>query len=258
MTKTLELSDYIAVVSDFDDTILDNGTLAGTGLHERSRLDAIRAIGAERDMPALAELPAELNTVAFVNASVHSVEGAFWWLLVQRGIVRNDTPFDTQHPIIRELVAAKDVSYRHLLETDAREVPGANAFFGKLYAHGFAGKLAIASTGQRADILRFLDVHGFNEYFPPKNIIAKEDSRLPKPDPDSFRRAIESLGISVADAPQILAFEDDPRGIEAAKALGMYTCAVTTRFTAAELLARPVRPDIIAADFNEYLDIFGL
>jgi beta-phosphoglucomutase len=172
--------------------------------------------------------------------------------------VAEDAAFDAQHPLIQELVVAKDVSYRKLLETDAREVPGAHAFFGKLYAHGFAGKLAIASTGQRADILRFLDVHGFNDYFPPEHIIAKEDSTYPKPNPESFRKAIESMGFAVSEAPRILAFEDDPRGIEAAKALGMYTCAVTTRFTAAELLARPVPPDFVAADFNEYIQIFGL
>jgi hypothetical protein len=81
MTRSLELSDYIAVVSDFDDTILDNGQLPGTGLHERSRFDAIQAVGATHEMVALSELPLEMNTVAFLNAPVHSVEGAFWWLL---------------------------------------------------------------------------------------------------------------------------------------------------------------------------------
>ena len=257
MTKSLKLADYIAVVSDFDDTILDNGGVTN-GLHERSRFDAIRAVGARQNLVALTELPLELNRVAFLNASVHSVEGAFWWLLVQRGVVLGDAPFDAQHPLVQELVAAKDVSYRKLLETEAKEVPGAHAFFKKLHEQGFAGKLAIASTGQRADILRFLDVHGFNEYFPGEHIIAKEDSEHPKPDPDSFRKAIQSVDISQAEGSRILAFEDDPRGIEAAKALGLYTCAVTTRFTAAQLLDRPIKPDFIAADFNEYIQIFNL
>jgi len=257
--RSLELTDYIAVVSDFDDTILDNkATITGQGLHERSRLDAIRAVGAAQNLVSLSEIPAAMNAVAFHHAPVHSVEGAFWWLLTQQGIVAEKAAFDAHHPLIQELVIAKGNSYRTLLESEAREVPGARDFFRKLYTEGFMGKLAIASTGHRADILRFFDTHGFADYFPPEHIFAKEDTRYPKPNPESFQRAIGSMGINLSEASKVLAFEDDPRGIEAAKTLGMYTCAVTTRFSATELLSQPVPPDSIAADFHEYSEIFGL
>jgi HAD superfamily hydrolase (TIGR01509 family) len=257
--RSLELTDYIAAVSDFDDTILDNKpTASGQGLHERSRLDAIRTVGAARDLAILSETPAEMNAVAFHNASVHSAEGALWWLLMQRGIIEKEATFDVQHPLVQELIVATDISYRALLESEAQEVPGARDFFGKLYSKGFADRLAIASTGRRADILRFFDIHGFSDYFPPEHVFAKEDTQHPKPNPESFRRAIGSMGIRLSEASRVLAFEDDPRGIEAAKTLGMYTCALTTRFSATDLLSQPVPPDFVATDFNEYIEVFGL
>jgi HAD superfamily hydrolase (TIGR01509 family) len=257
--RSLKTTDYIAAVSDFDDTILDNKPMVpGQGLHARSRLDAIRAVGDARSLIALSELPAAMNAVAIHNAHVHSVEGAFWWLLTQQGIVPEGATFDAHHPLIQELVVAKGRSYRSLLESEAQEIPGAHDFFGKLHVKGFAGKLAIASTGHREDILGFFDTHGFADYFPPEHVIAKEDTQNPKPNPESFQKAIESMGILLSEAPRILAFEDDPRGIEAAKALNMYTCAVTTRFSAADLIAQPVPPDFVARDFNEYIEVFGL
>lgn len=249
-----ELSDYIAAISDFDDTILDN---ASKRLHELSRLDALRIVGAQLSLPALSRIPPELNDVAFRYASVHSVEGAFWWLLTQAGIIAPDTPVDPAHAIIRQLTAAKTESYSKLLATKAQEVPGASVFFTKLHAC-VSGRLAIASAGHQHDIQAFLDAHGLAGYFLPHRIIAKEHTTRPKPDPESFQKALASLGLTASDAPRTLAFEDDPRGIQAAHAIGLYTCAVTTRYSREELLAQPVQPDVIAADFHEYSDMFGL
>jgi HAD superfamily hydrolase (TIGR01509 family) len=256
--RSLELTDYIAVVSDFDDTILDNkAAIPGQGLHQRSRLDAIRAVGKAWNLEALSSLPSHMSAVAFQNAPIHSAEGAFHWLLLQQGVIRKEE-FNPQHPLIQALVAAKASSYRALLATEAQEVRGARNFFRTLHEDGFKDKLAIASTGQRADILEFLKTHGFGDYFSPEHIYASEDTKRPKPDPESFRLAIGSLGIQLSEAPRVLAFEDDPRGIEAAKALGMFVCAVTTRFNEDSLMNLPTPPDIVAADFSEYAKVFGL
>lgn len=256
---SLSISDYVAVVTDFDDTILDNKpNIPGQGLHERSRLDALRAVGRSKGLPALSKLPAEVNAVAFHHAPVHSAEGAFWWLLVQARLVKPTESFDSQHPIIAALIAAKSESYRKLLTIEAAEVPGAQNFFRKLYEQGFAGRLAVASSGHRQDILAFFDTHGFAEYFKAEHIITKEDTQNPKPHPEVFIKAIKSLGVLSAEPPRILAFEDDPRGISAAKAANMFTCAVTTCYSRAELLAQPIKPDVVAADFNEYIDIFHI
>lgn len=256
---TVALSDFAAIVTDFDDTILDNKPqVPGEGMHERSRLYAIHTVGVLNGIEALATLPAAVNAVAFHNASVHSLEGALWWVFQQIRLVPQDAACDPTHPLIQQMILAKSESYRKLLATEAQEVPGAHRFFAKAYARGFADMLAIASTGHRADILSFSAAHGFSDFFPPEHIIAKEDTTNPKPDPESFQKAIESLGLSVADTPRVLAFEDDPRGIQAAKRLDMYTCAVTTRFSAGELTSLAVPPDMVARDFNEYVDIFGL
>lgn len=257
--RSLNLTEFTAVVSDFDDTILSNKSrISGEGLHERSRLDAARAVGMRRGELALAGLSDKDNAMAFEKSPVHSAEGAFWWTLTQTGVIEATETFDPHHPLIQELIAAKSLSYINLLETEAQEVPGAKDFFGRLHKKGFDRRLAIASTGHRADILRFFDANGFNSYFLPENVVAKEDTTNPKPDPESFRRAIESMGIPLEHASRVLAFEDDPRGIQAAKALGMHTCALTTRYSAEELLAQPVPPDFVATDFNEYATVFGL
>lgn len=257
--RSLELSDYIAAVSDFDDTILDNKTnAAGTGLHARSRIDALRVVGVNSNLDVLLGRGVELNPTAFLNASEHTVDGAFWWLLEQCGLVAKGAPVDASHPLIKQLVDAKHVSYREMLKTEASEVPGASRFFGLLHQNGFAGHLAIASTGFRQDILAFFGTHGFDRYFPPEHVVAKEDTTKPKPNPEVFIKALALIGVPVTDAPRTLGFEDDPRGISGLRQLGIFTCALTTRFTEAELMDQPTPPNFVAADFNEYIDAFGL
>ncbi|HJQ08419.1 MAG TPA: HAD family phosphatase [Candidatus Saccharimonadales bacterium] len=257
--KRLDLTHYIAVISDFDDTILDNKAASnGQGLHERSRLYALRKVGARHNLSSLAAIAPEVNASAFHHTPIYSLEGAFWWLLIQAGIVRANAVFDNSHPLIQELTTAKSVAYRHLLSLEGQEVPGARNFFGILHNGRFANKLGIASAGHKVDILTFLKSHGFSGYFLPEHIIAKEDVTYPKPHAESFQKAVQALGIPADQYHRVLAFEDDPRGIIAAKTLGLFTCAVTTTFTAEYLLSQPIQPDSVAADFNAYTQIFGL
>ncbi len=49
-----------------------------------------------------------------------------------------------------------------------------------------------------------------------------------KPDPEVYRRAIVAVG---ADASEVVAFEDSPNGIAAAKAAGLRCVAVPNRMT---------------------------
>jgi len=70
--------------------------------------------------------------------------------------------------------------------------------------------------------------------------------------------AFAKLGLSESDRGQVCAFEDDPRGIMAAKAAGLFTCAITTRYSREHLAALEVAPDLIADSYLEFAGHFGL
>jgi sugar-phosphatase len=52
---------------------------------------------------------------------------------------------------------------------------------------------------------------------------------------------------------ECIGFEDAPAGIRAVRAAGMACVAVTTNFSAAELLAHEAPADHVVADFEDYL-----
>jgi beta-phosphoglucomutase-like phosphatase (HAD superfamily) len=79
-----------------------------------------------------------------------------------------------------------------------------------------------------------------------------------KPNPEVYDKAVAALGLPDEARPFTLAFEDDPRGIMSAKAAGLYTCAITTRFTKAELASLEVAPDLIAESYAEFEQLLGL
>jgi beta-phosphoglucomutase-like phosphatase (HAD superfamily) len=122
-----------------------------------------------------------------------------------------------------------------------------------LAAHGFAGKLAVASTAVRRDVLLSLQVVHIADLFPDNHIISKEQFfNHPKPHPMAFELGFKSLGLPAGTPREkVLAFEDHPRGIMSAKAAGLFTCAITTGFTRDELAALEVPPDVIGDSYAE-------
>lgn len=81
----------------------------------------------------------------------------------------------------------------------------------------------------------------------PRCLIAMEDVRAGKPDPDGYLKAAAQLGIDPRDCTVI---EDTPAGIEAARAAGMSVLSVGTTFPAAELLGAPWVPDFTHLRFR--------
>ncbi len=259
MNKLPDLASFSAFVFDCDDTLLNNGEgQGGFGLHEQSRLVALSVVADAYDIPELTALTPDQIKQSFKSAHEHTCEGAFWWLLEQAGVIGPTVPFDPTHFLLKELNQAKGESYHNLLTTEATEVPGAYRFCATLFKNGGAGKMAVASTAHRADIEAFFGANGFDEFFPPQNIIAKEDTTHRKPHSQAFDLALNSLNLSRKHGPKSMGFEDDPRGIVAAGSLGMYTCAVTTRYSKSALLSQPLPPNSVATDFNDYFEMFGL
>jgi HAD superfamily hydrolase (TIGR01509 family) len=251
-------SDFKAVIFDVDDTLLDNKPRDPLRrLHARSRLAAVQQVGTRRGIQELQNLSQQDNLAAWRQSRVHSIEGAAWAILFNAGLV-NGQDIDYGNEIVHEISALKHKLHEKILREEGEAVPGAPAFVRSLAAHGFEGKLAIASTAIRQEIHIFLEKVGLESFFPNKRIISKEQVRHVKPHPEAFELAFQTFGLSPEDKQRILVFEDDPRGIMAGKAAGMFVCAITTAFDSEDLAKLAVPPDLIADSYAEFAKILGL
>jgi len=245
-------------IFDVDDTLLDNKPGEhGRGLHERSRLAAVHRVGKTRGIPELEAITARQNVDAFLTAPVHTLEAAVWNVMQMAGLADNAV-INRDHEVFQEVVALKNSLHKDILRQYGEEVPGATNFVRALAQNGLRDKLAIASTAVRQDVDIFLEMVELTELFPDERIKTVESVTHPKPNPEVFNLAFASLGLDETEKGSVCAFEDDPRGIMAAKAAGLYVCAITTRFDRASLSALEVPPDLIAHNYREFAEHFGL
>ena len=243
-------------IFDVDDTLLDNKPhTQGHGLHERSRLAAFRHVGEKYNIQVLKELSVLDNLNGFLTAPVHSLNGAVWHILAQHGLATGDA-IDLNHPLHREIVDLKNELHEVILLEEGEEIAGASAFVRALGAQGIG--LAIASSAVRRDIDLFLKKTEMSALFDDRRIVSIESITHAKPHPEVFNLAFDSLGLSERDRARVCAFEDDLKGIAAAKAAGLYACAITSRFSRDELLGAAVPPDFIGDSYEAFADYFGV
>jgi beta-phosphoglucomutase family hydrolase len=76
--------------------------------------------------------------------------------------------------------------------------------------------MAVASGSEKEVVLAQLEIIGLTDAFPV--VVAAEDTKKHKPEPDVFLKAAELLGV---DPTRCLVYEDSPLGFQAAKAAGM-------------------------------------
>lgn len=215
-------------IFDVGDTLLDNKPdELGKGLHEQSRMAAVQEVGKRHKIAELEAVTPQQNLDAFLNASEHSMNGAAWELLTMFGLV-DGGPINHQHPLLLEIVELKNSLHEKILREQGQEVPGSSKFVKALADIIPDKKLAIASSAFRRDIDIYLEMSGLAELFLPERIKSKSDCQHPKPNPEIFNLAFQSLNLPEADRQYVCAFEDDPRGIMSAKAAGLYTCAIAT------------------------------
>lgn len=91
--------------------------------------------------------------------------------------------------------------------------------------------MAIASGANQADIAAVLAQLGLAENFNP--IVTADDVEKSKPDPTTYRLAVEGLAQRLPTSKRVtandcLAIEDTPAGIESAQRAGLKTMGVTT------------------------------
>jgi HAD superfamily hydrolase (TIGR01509 family) len=144
---------------------------------------------------------------------------------------------DFERPDLRDDVARvlreKSDAMAVRLERGVPLCPGVEGF---LAAAAGRAALAIVSGALRNEIAAVLARSGLERFFPV--IISAEDVRAGKPDPESYRLAVERLrreALPDLDARQCLAVEDAPKGIAAARAAGIRVMALPHSFRAEAL-----------------------
>lgn len=234
-------------IFDVDDTLLNNDLPDGRNLHGISRLEAIHNLGKERGISQMVEFTFEEVVQSFETASAHNVVAATWQALRMMGLIHGAE--DHSHELVVELVARKNQAYERVLQEHGRPFPAAVDFVTKM-AEVTSGKVAISSGAIRRDVNVFLGASGMSSMFNEDRIVAFEDVVHSKPHPEAFQRALDSLDLSDEQKQRVVAFEDDPRGIVAAKAAGLFVCGFTSRFSADQLMNSAIPPDVVFSDYE--------
>jgi len=110
-----------------------------------------------------------------------------------------------------------------LLETEPA-MPGVRELIEEARSRGLL--LAIASSSERDWVIEHLRRLGLLLHF--DAIVCSDDVEHTKPEPDLYRKALDSLGVKPDEA---IAFEDSIHGVAAAKAAGIFTVAVPNEVT---------------------------
>lgn len=247
-------------IFDVDDTLLANQKPAeeGYGLHERARLRATHEAGRRHNIPELLEVTAKENYESFLNASAHTADAAIWYMMQQHGLADGDV-INPDNKIFKDILSLKNEYFQVVLREEGEEVPGAVAFLrGLATTYSLHNAFAVGSMGIKPDIKVFIEKYELQDLFPDGHIASHERVSHPKPHPEVFNVAFAMLGLPEEDRQYVCVFEDDPRGIMAAKSAGLYTCAITRRFDRKTLENLEVAPDLIADTFEEFTELFKI
>ncbi|MFF9333048.1 HAD family hydrolase [Streptomyces albogriseolus] len=139
-------------------------------------------------------------------------------------------------PVVPQAVARiEDLEVEDVADGGVGLLPGTKDFLAGLPAERWA---VVTSATRRLAEAR-LGAVGIL----PKTLIAADDITRGKPDPEPYLLAARVLGVAPADC---VVFEDAPAGLQAGRAAGMTTVALTTTHRAEELTADLVVKDLSA------------
>jgi HAD superfamily hydrolase (TIGR01509 family) len=122
---------------------------------------------------------------------------------------------------VDEWVRRKQALTLQLLENSPRIYPGVVELVRELRGRA---RLAVVSGTWRENIEVVLSAGGLADAF--ETIVAKEDVKASKPDPEAYLLALRQLKVPPKSA---VAFEDSPSGLAAARAAGVSVIAVGHR-----------------------------
>ncbi len=146
---------------------------------------------------------------------------------------------------LAELIDRKAVLFQEIIRGGISAYPGVVTLIHEI--HRAKLPLAISSGALRSDIDPILQTLGIQDCF--DIIVTADDVAKSKPDPECYRMALARLSqfhsLNIP-AHQVLAIEDTPAGIAAAKGAGLRVLAVTNSYPAEQL----TRADIIMETLN--------
>jgi beta-phosphoglucomutase-like phosphatase (HAD superfamily) len=247
-----DLSNFDAIALDFD------GTLANSNdAHTESRIAAYEELAAELGDERYASIPFEAHVSAHLDSGGTHSHGINAWLMAKYGII--DDPTATEHPAVARAVARIKVHYHEKIKNGLDEQPGAVQFVRSVSVH-MPGKLAIASTALRVEVMPYLMRHKLTHYFSDRRLILGDDQRVArlKPAPDAYEVAARELGVT--DPSRMLAVEDSQGGVEAAKLMGSTVVAIASTRTEEALrrVERDLAPDEVVPDIPALRALLGL
>ena len=148
-----------------------------------------------------------------------------------------------------ELLARKGTRYTQLVESRDVIFPEARTCIERLSG---TCELGIASGALHQEIEIILRASSLRSYF--TAIVAADDVKQSKPEPDTYRLAIELLCLAMGRPPSpagFVAIEDSLWGIQSAHAAGLPCIAVTTTYTAVRLtVANQIVPSLVDIDIT--------
>jgi beta-phosphoglucomutase len=159
---------------------------------------------------------------ALADVGVQVSEGRFEASFGQRNdaILSAWLGADADPQLVRRIGDAKEALYRQIVETEGIvPLPGAAEWVRTLHEEGW--RQAIASSAPRLNVEVMHRALGFGERI--QVLVAAEDVRRGKPEPDVFLAAAERLGVPPA---RCVVVEDAEAGIEAAARAGMASIGV--------------------------------
>jgi HAD superfamily hydrolase (TIGR01509 family) len=134
-------------------------------------------------------------------------------------IVRDLLP-DLSEQEGREIVETKEAGFRERAG-DLEPLPGLLDFLESVKGRG--ARTGLVTNAPRENVAAVLLALGLEDFF--DAVVASEEVRAAKPDPDPYRTALEKLG---ADPDETLAFEDSVSGIHSAVGAGIPTVGIAS------------------------------
>lgn len=136
---------------------------------------------------------------------------------------------DADEDRIRRIGDAKEAAYRRLMREEGLEgLPGAQDWLQRLAARGW--RQAITTSAPRLNVEAAIEALGWTGTF--EAIVAAEDVRRGKPDPEVFLVGAERLRTAPSAC---VVVEDAAAGVEAARAAGMGVIGLGPHGAAADL-----------------------
>jgi len=137
---------------------------------------------------------------------------------------------------IENLVKQKNQVFQELAKTEGRIIEGVRDFLEMLEQNNVP--TAICSGAVLAEIALILEEARLRSFF--AVIVSAEQVKKGKPDPEGFLLTLQKLnheGQTQIESDQCIVIEDSHWGLEAARAAGMHTIAVTNSYDADQLAA---------------------